>query len=129
MALRTPPFALVFCFAVSYRLGEKLVSNDDVIFSAPLGMQNVFPPRVIWHWSNVPGNVRVFFSSGSAGAHGFWMQRQLFWLCTQSQSPFGGISHPTITSALLPATGKAKTLMLCISLQLSLSVPQQKEGC
>lgn len=86
-----------------------------------MGMQGIFPARVAWHWSSLPGSVRVFFSSGSAGACWFWM-----WL---SRSPFSGFSNPAITSALLPATGKAKTLMFCIPPKLSLSVSQQKEGC
>lgn len=34
--------------------------------------------------------------------------------CCGCADGFGGISHPIITSALLPATGKAKTLMLCV---------------
>ena len=121
-----------FSFAshvILWWLGETLVSSDGVIFSTPLGVQGVFSARVVWPWSNVPGSVRVFFSCGSASACWFWMQQQLLWLCRRSQSPFDGISNPAVTSALLSATGKAKTLMLCIPLKLSLSVSQQREGC
>lgn len=116
-----------FCLAthtVLHWLGEKLVSRNGVIFSTLLVMQGIFPERAVWHWSSLPGSVRVFFTSGSAGAHWFWM-----WLCRWFWSPFRGISNLAVTSALLPETGKTKTLMVCIPLKLSLSILQQEGGC
>lgn len=75
----------------------------------------------------------VSSSCGSASACLFWVQQQ--WLVgvqTISESlwwHFQPCHYHIITSALLPAAGTAKILMLCNPLKLSLFVLQQKEEC